>query len=144
MIHGLNRHYYSIAIDYRKNELEQKMLLNLHKEAWESGLTLEDYCKHSESNERTVAEMLKLAKSYNKVRLPFCLGMELIEDLTKVGENACVSLFKMSHSFPFLVQSIVRRRGNDADERAAGNSSHWQARPQAPLAREGASAGKHG
>jgi len=31
LIHGLNRHYYSIAINYRKNELEQKMLLNLHK-----------------------------------------------------------------------------------------------------------------
>jgi|ERR1712000_72171 len=66
MIHGLNRHYYSIAINYRKNELEQKMLLNLHKEAWESGLTLEDYSKHSHNNERTVGEMLKLAKAYNK------------------------------------------------------------------------------
>lgn len=31
LIHGLNRHYYSIAINYRKNELEEKMLLNLHK-----------------------------------------------------------------------------------------------------------------
>merc|ERR1719191_343835 len=28
LIHGLNRHYYSIAINYRKNDLEQKMLLN--------------------------------------------------------------------------------------------------------------------
>ena len=26
LIHGLNRHYYSIAINYRKNELEQKVL----------------------------------------------------------------------------------------------------------------------
>ncbi len=25
LIHGLNRHYYSIAINYRKNELEQKV-----------------------------------------------------------------------------------------------------------------------
>eukprot|EP00171_Calliarthron_tuberculosum_P016099 IDg16099t1 len=31
LIHGLNRHYYSIAIAYRKNELEEHMLLNLHK-----------------------------------------------------------------------------------------------------------------
>jgi len=31
LIHGLNRHYYSLPINYRKNELEQKMLLNLHK-----------------------------------------------------------------------------------------------------------------
>merc|ERR1719263_595578 len=34
IIHGLNRHYYSISITYRKNELEQKMLLNLHKRKW--------------------------------------------------------------------------------------------------------------
>ena len=25
LIHGLNRHYYSIAISYRKNELEEKV-----------------------------------------------------------------------------------------------------------------------
>ena len=31
LYHGLNKHYYSIAINYRKNELEQKMLLNLYK-----------------------------------------------------------------------------------------------------------------
>lgn len=29
LIHGLNRHYYSIAINYRKTELEERMLLNL-------------------------------------------------------------------------------------------------------------------
>merc|ERR1712205_230228 len=34
LIHGLNRHYYSIAINYRKNELEEKMLLNLNKKKW--------------------------------------------------------------------------------------------------------------
>lgn len=28
LIHGLNRHYYSIAINYRKNELEQKVCNN--------------------------------------------------------------------------------------------------------------------
>ncbi len=26
LIHGLNRHYYSISINYRKNELEQKVI----------------------------------------------------------------------------------------------------------------------
>merc|ERR1712196_390800 len=31
LIHGLNRHYYAIALSYRKNELEQRMLANLHK-----------------------------------------------------------------------------------------------------------------
>ncbi|KAJ2380366.1 multicatalytic endopeptidase, partial [Coemansia sp. RSA 2559] len=31
LVHGLNRQYYSMAIDYRKNELEERMLLNLNK-----------------------------------------------------------------------------------------------------------------
>jgi len=66
LIHGLNRHYYSIAINYRKNELEQKMLLNLHKKTWTSGLTLKDLNEHTHINEKTVNEMLQLAEAYNK------------------------------------------------------------------------------
>jgi 26S proteasome regulatory subunit N11 len=31
LIHGLNRHYYSMVIDYRKNKLEEQMLTNLYK-----------------------------------------------------------------------------------------------------------------
>mmetsp|Transcript_7368 Transcript_7368/g.10208 ORF Transcript_7368/g.10208 Transcript_7368/m.10208 type:complete len:311 (+) Transcript_7368:691-1623(+) len=66
LIHGLNRHYYSIAINYRKNELEQKMLLNLHKKKWTEGLSLEDYHVHQKDNEVLIQEMLELAKNYNK------------------------------------------------------------------------------
>lgn len=66
LIHGLNRHYYSISINYRKNELEQKMLLNLHKKGWQDGLTLADFREHSSINEKTVADMVTLAKAYNK------------------------------------------------------------------------------
>jgi len=66
LIHGLNRHYYSLAISYRKNELEQKMLLNLHKKKWTDGLTLEKFDEHSKNNVKLVKEMLELAKTYNK------------------------------------------------------------------------------
>lgn len=66
LIHGLNRHYYSIAINYRKNELEEKMLLNLHKKKWTDGLTLRHFDSHSKTNEQTVQEMLNLAAKYNK------------------------------------------------------------------------------
>uniref|UniRef100_A0A803NCL5 MPN domain-containing protein n=1 Tax=Chenopodium quinoa TaxID=63459 RepID=A0A803NCL5_CHEQI len=66
LIHGLNRHYYSIAINYRKNELEEKMLLNLHKKKWTDGLTLKRFDSHSKTNEQTVQEMLNLAIKYNK------------------------------------------------------------------------------
>lgn len=66
LIHGLNRHYYSIAINYRKNELEQKMLLNLHKKGWTEGLRLDSFEKHDENNRQIVQQMLELAKNYNK------------------------------------------------------------------------------
>ncbi|KAH9373207.1 hypothetical protein HPB48_004952 [Haemaphysalis longicornis] len=43
-----------------------QMLLNLHKKSWTDGLTLQDYDQHCQVNETTVAEMLELAKAYNK------------------------------------------------------------------------------
>merc|ERR1712110_774960 len=66
LIHGLNRHYYSISINYRKNELEQKMLMNLNKKSWVDGLTLNDYDNHCQLNKDTIKEMLSLAKNYDK------------------------------------------------------------------------------
>lgn len=66
LIHGLNRHYYSIGINYRKNELEEKMLLNLHKKKWTDGLTLQRFDEHSKENEKIVEEMHDLADKYEK------------------------------------------------------------------------------
>jgi len=66
LIHGLNRHYYSIAIQYRKNELEQKMLLNLHKKSWMDSLQLRQYKDTCAANQQTAEQMLKLAKAYHK------------------------------------------------------------------------------
>lgn len=66
LIHGLNRHYYSISINYRKNELEQKMLMNLNKKSWVDGLTLKDYDKHCQLNTDTIKDMLTLTKNYDK------------------------------------------------------------------------------
>lgn len=54
LIHGLNRHYYSLAINYRKTELEQSMLGNLHKRNWTEGLRLRDWGVHRENNERAI------------------------------------------------------------------------------------------
>uniref|UniRef100_A0A7S0SLJ2 MPN domain-containing protein n=1 Tax=Mantoniella antarctica TaxID=81844 RepID=A0A7S0SLJ2_9CHLO len=66
LIHGLNRHYYSIAISYRKNELEEKMLLNLNRNKWSQGLRLEPFDKHGEANEKVVLELKSLADRYEK------------------------------------------------------------------------------
>jgi len=66
LIHGLNRHYYSIAINYRKNELEEKMLLNLHKKTWTAGLVLDDFETHGQDNEKVLKELQALSERYDK------------------------------------------------------------------------------
>ena len=66
LIHGLNRHYYSIVIDYRKNELEEQMLMNLHKRNWTSGLTVDPFEDHQKKNEDVVERMLQLTEEYNE------------------------------------------------------------------------------
>lgn len=65
LIHGLNRHYYSIAINYRKNDLEQKMLLSLGRKQWQDGLKLNSFEKHETETENLVKEMLDLTGKYN-------------------------------------------------------------------------------
>ncbi len=40
-----SRHYYSIAINCRKNELEQKMFLNLHNLHGDSNFCISNYCR---------------------------------------------------------------------------------------------------
>ena len=48
------RHYYSIAVNYRKTELEQTMLMNLHKRNWTEGLKLRDFHSHKNQNEASI------------------------------------------------------------------------------------------
>ena len=66
------------------------MLLNLHKKSWIDGLTLEDYGTHCSVNEKSVKEMLELAKNYNKV----CNSGNLIV-LIKVSVDH-MDLYKMT------------------------------------------------
>lgn len=66
LIHGLNRHYYSIPMGYRKTELEQSMLGNLHKKGWMEGLRLRDWGEHKKQNKVAIQRMLMLSEAYNK------------------------------------------------------------------------------
>ncbi|XP_063712488.1 26S proteasome non-ATPase regulatory subunit 14-like isoform X2 [Symsagittifera roscoffensis] len=66
LIHGLNRHYYSIPIKYRKNKLEQSMLMNLHKKNWCSGLQLRPYDALEAENLSQVDRMKSLSSQYAK------------------------------------------------------------------------------
>lgn len=43
------------------------MLLNLNKQTWMDSLQLEKFSSHCEKNEKSVEQMLKLAKLYKKV-----------------------------------------------------------------------------
>ena len=65
LIHGLNRHYYSIAINYKKNELEQQMLLNLHKQKWHRALRVDSYENHRLYNASAFKRLATFTKNYN-------------------------------------------------------------------------------
>lgn len=67
LIHGLNRHYYSIGIQYRKTGLEENMLMNLHKEVWTEGLELPaSFSGERKRNEEGLKELVVLAEGYEK------------------------------------------------------------------------------
>ena len=67
LVHNLNRSYYSMPINYRKNELEIQMLSNLHKKQWTNGLKLEDFRAQTERNQKTVESMARMAKAYHEL-----------------------------------------------------------------------------
>ena len=63
-IHGLDRHYYSLVIDWRKNDLEEQMLMNLHKKDWTSGLHIQRFETHRQRTETLMEDMARLSKEY--------------------------------------------------------------------------------
>lgn len=66
LIHGLNRHYYSIGINYKKTGLEENMLMNLHKQVWTEALTMSDFKHEGERNQDRLKQLVSLAEGYEK------------------------------------------------------------------------------
>ena len=66
LIHGLNRHYYSIGINYRKTALEENMLMNLHKQVWTEALQMDDFRTEAEKNKERLQRLVSLAEGYEK------------------------------------------------------------------------------
>ena len=71
LVHGLNKAYYSLNIDYLKDTEEMKVMMLLHMKQWTNGLILdkgedleekEAFCNH----ERDLENLTKLTKLYNK------------------------------------------------------------------------------
>lgn len=59
LYHNLNKYYFNLVINYRKNENEQNMLLNLYKKRWNSGLKMNKFAKHTKNNERVMKVVRK-------------------------------------------------------------------------------------
>ena len=55
-----------MAINYRKNELEEQMLLNMNKQSWTGSLSLQNFSTHTCDNEQKLTGLLNLADSYKK------------------------------------------------------------------------------
>ncbi|KAB5578821.1 JAB1/Mov34/MPN/PAD-1 ubiquitin protease-domain-containing protein [Coniochaeta sp. 2T2.1] len=66
LIHGLNRHYYSIGINYRKTALEENMLMNLHKQVWTEALQMDDFRTEGQKNKDRLERLVTLAEGYEK------------------------------------------------------------------------------
>lgn len=65
LVHGLNRHYYSLCIDYRKDELEEKMLMNLHTRKWSDGLKTQNNKTLTDKNGEVLEYMEVQANRYS-------------------------------------------------------------------------------
>lgn len=66
LIHGLNRHYYSIGINYRKTGLEENMLMNLHKHVWTEALQMDNFKEEGGKNQEKLKRLVGLAEGYEK------------------------------------------------------------------------------
>ena len=56
--------YYSLLINFRKNDYETKMLQNLHKDKWYKGLTLSNLTDFKKKNLEKIDEINRLSKKY--------------------------------------------------------------------------------
>lgn len=60
IVHGLNKSYYSFNITFKKNDLEQKMLLNLNRKTWADNLKFRKVKKIQITD--IISKYMKMAK----------------------------------------------------------------------------------
>ena len=66
LVHGLNRSYYSIALGYRKSDLEVKMLQNLGARAWSRALSVQGLPAGRARTADALADVAALTGAYAK------------------------------------------------------------------------------
>lgn len=54
LYNGLNKYYFSLVVNYNKNENDQNMLLNLYKKKWNEGLKNVKPTDHLKSNKENM------------------------------------------------------------------------------------------
>ena len=64
-VRGLGKQYYSMPIEFSKNEIDERMLLNLQKKKWTDSLQVES-AERKEENVASIEECIKLVKQYNQ------------------------------------------------------------------------------
>eukprot|EP01054_Gregarina_sp_Poly1_P005009 Gregarina_sp_Poly_1__5008@NODE_2654_length_1868_cov_213_707385_g1684_i0_p1_GENE_NODE_2654_length_1868_cov_213_707385_g1684_i0NODE_2654_length_1868_cov_213_707385_g1684_i0_p1_ORF_typecomplete_len299_score47_24JAB/PF01398_21/1_2e31JAB/PF01398_21/3e03ProkJAB/PF14464_6/1_3e11MitMem_reg/PF13012_6/2_9e06UPF0172/PF03665_13/0_079YtxH/PF12732_7/0_21DUF4329/PF14220_6/0_19_NODE_2654_length_1868_cov_213_707385_g1684_i034897 len=64
LIHGLNKHYYSLVISHRKSEIEQNMLMGLMQAQWTQSLKLQPWDKFRADITKSVGDLKDLVKKY--------------------------------------------------------------------------------
>lgn len=57
--------YYNLLINYRKNDLETQMLLNLHKSSWDEGFKLKKSNDYKKSTKEQLDKMIDLCAKYS-------------------------------------------------------------------------------
>lgn len=122
LIHGLNRHYYSIAIAYRKTDLEQSMLLNLHKKNWTEGLKLKDWEEMKSTNEESIKVAFIHSHPRNELLIPTTQRMLHLSQTYTASVKEESTLTAQQLKTRHVGKQDPKRHLEEAVERAMGDS----------------------
>lgn len=59
---GLDKHYYSLPVTFRKKHHELRLLLNVYKKGWQEGFKLQDVYQYDRDTRQSVRELISLAR----------------------------------------------------------------------------------
>lgn len=84
---GLNQHYYSMPITFRKKNHEISLLMNVYKKGWQEGLRLENVYEHEVNNRASIRELISYAKQAQK----FITQGQDEDDIGNIGRPNAIS-----------------------------------------------------
>lgn len=103
IVHGLNKSYYSFNITFKKNDLEQRMLLNLNRKTWASNLKIkkkkqEDISDLIKKYSKMVAEEREVKKEELELRKVGKVDYRrrIVEKTNEIIEEEVINCFLQS------------------------------------------------